>query len=265
MDDEAAPITVAPQVGDRVIVDVDAESFEGPHNLAYFEGQLQQRGFSKPFDWCIGSVSHARGHVVARFPHEKRRDQMPVFIVNVDGKGLVAMAAQGLKLRVWCGANVLILPRASIEMRSWRTAALSLFAGVAIVPADSVARCVGVAEACVPHPSCKYQFAWLVRLVDADDVFTVAHSIDLRPWSASKTPHTKNPRQLVTMIPASSALRPLSASFPFQGVGASAMMLSADTDDDFVERQLKTRAPLEGTPYLQHFFLAAPDDNTDYS
>lgn len=261
-DTPAAPPSIVPQVGDRVVVDMDAQRFEGPANAAYFEEELEARGFVRPLLWCVGCVTNERGHIVAKFPHAKRRDEMMVFIVNVDGKGLIAIAAEGLKLRLWCGATVQVLPRHTVEMKGWRSAALPLFSTVTKVPADTVERCLGVAEACLPHPQGKHQFVWLVRLVDAENVFTLAHSIDLRPWR--DTDHLrKHARQIVTMVPATSHKRPVCASFAFQGVGAAAMVMSVDTDDDFLERHISHVAALD-SPYLQRYFLAASDDNFDY-
>lgn len=257
--------SVVPQVGDRVVVDVDAERFEGPFNVAYFEEELEARGLRKPFEWCLGCTTNERGHIIARFPHRKRNDQMLVFVVNVDGRGIIAISAKGIKARLWCGAKVQVIPRVSRDMRLWRAAALCLFKSVTTVPADDVARCVGITEACLPHPHAKYQFVWLVKLVDAENVYTLAHSIDLRPWTESKRRNVKHARQLVVMVPASSHLRPMSASFAFQGVGSAAMTLSVDTDDGFLRRQLTNPCSLDNTPYLQKFFLPVSDENVDYS
>jgi hypothetical protein len=262
VDTVATPLV--PQVGDRVVVKIDAQRFEGPANLAYFEEELLARGYPKLPQWCVGCVTNERGHILAKFPHTKRKDEMTVFIVNVDGKGLIAIAAEGLKLRLWCGATVQLLPRHTVEMKGWRSAALTLFSGVTTVPADTVERCVGVTEACLPHPQGKSQFVWLVRLVDAENVFTLAHSVDLRPWTHSDRQGRKHMRQIVAMVPASSHTRPACASFTFQGVGAAAMSISVDTDDSFLERHISHIASLECTPYLQRYFLAAPDDNFDY-
>lgn len=263
-EDTPEAAALVPQVGDRVVIDVDAQRFDGPANIAYLSEELRERGHTTSFNWCIGSTFNERGHVIAKFPHAKRGDKMLVYVVLVDGKGVIAIAAEGLKLRLWCGAKVQILPRHTLELKNWRAAALKLFGDVITVPAGDVERCVGVTEACVPHPQGNNQFVWLVRLIDAENVFTLAHSIDLRPWRDTDHQTRKHARQFVTMVPASSSLRPACASFAFRGVGAAAMTLSVDTDDGFLERHIANAFPMESTTYLQRYFLPAADDTFEY-
>ena len=256
--------TARPQVGDRVVIENDSERFESDVSIRYFEEELRQRGVDTELRWCNGAVTGERGSVVAVFAHMKRSDHALVVVVNVDGRGLIAISSRGVALKMYCGLRVQLLPRLSLEMKAWRASGRLAFINATTVPVEDVSRCVGVTEACVPHPQRRGQFVWLVLLDDAENVFTIAHAIDMVQFDPSRQQkRCRPPRQLLTMVPSTSS-RGGSSNFEFRGAGSKAIRTAVEADDECVLRLVQQVQETDESFYLHKYFSATSDEGLFY-
>lgn len=212
----------------------------------------------------LNDASRIRGYLLCAFPNVHRPDQRLVLVVNVDNRGVIAIAKEGVEARLMLGSHVCVAPRMEGGFDSWRkvaedslatmtassssstSSALCLSASDAealrliaasgkLIHSSKIRNEVGVCLKALPHPKAKGQFFWLVQL--AKGQCYVAHVADVIPINAAAEARLQRVQRCPTMVPStsSSSSSLLSVTDPqweaVRGIGATEFVRTAVAND----------------------------------
>jgi hypothetical protein len=184
-----------------------------------------------------------------------------VYVVNVDGLGLVALARAAFVVKVRAGMTVCVVPQRSEKYDLWRAAAARHVLDVKLLPAQVVPNAEGVVLRISPHPEYVGHFYVLVGLCDSvADECVIAHGTEV--CQPRKRRGKREREQHLRFVCSSEDMLP----YCFEGFGAEAMKAAVQSDPMFIMRAITERAEFPAAERLQytHFCSIPSDVGFDY-